>query len=92
MIRKLKPGMYRLYSKKKDAKTGKRRNLGTFRTRTGLEARTRDSVLQASLTAASLFIVYDFAPQLFGGRSFMFGQGGGACGEAAFVIFMARMG
>ena len=33
MIRKLKDGQYRLYSKKKDAKTGKRRNLGTFRTR-----------------------------------------------------------
>lgn len=32
MIRKLKSGMYRLYSKKKDPKTGKRRNLGTFKT------------------------------------------------------------
>jgi len=30
MIRKLKSGKYRLYSRKKDAKTGKRRNLGTF--------------------------------------------------------------
>jgi hypothetical protein len=30
MIRKLKSGEYRLYSIKKDAKTGKRRNLGTF--------------------------------------------------------------
>ena len=30
MIRKLKNGQYRLYSKKKDAKTGRRRNLGTF--------------------------------------------------------------
>ena len=30
MIRKLKSGEYRLYSKKKDAKTSKRRNLGTF--------------------------------------------------------------
>ena len=30
MIRKLKSGEYRLYSRKKDAKTGKRRNLGTF--------------------------------------------------------------
>jgi len=30
MIRKLKGGKYRLYSKKKDAKTGRRRNLGTF--------------------------------------------------------------
>jgi hypothetical protein len=30
MIRKLKSGKYRLYSKKKDPRTGKRRNLGTF--------------------------------------------------------------
>ena len=33
MIRKLKSGAFRLYSRKKDPKTGKRRNLGTFRTR-----------------------------------------------------------
>lgn len=33
MIRKLKSGKYRLYSEKKDPKTGKRRNLGTFATR-----------------------------------------------------------
>ena len=33
MIRKLKDGRYRLYSLKKNPKTGKRRNLGTFRTR-----------------------------------------------------------
>jgi hypothetical protein len=32
MIRKLKSGKYRLYSKKKDPKTGKRKNLGTFET------------------------------------------------------------
>ncbi len=31
MIRKLKSGGYRLYSRKRDAKTGKRRNLGTFK-------------------------------------------------------------
>jgi hypothetical protein len=30
MIRKLKSGEYRIYSSKPDAKTGKRRNLGTF--------------------------------------------------------------
>jgi hypothetical protein len=30
MIRKLKSGQYRLYSRKKDARTGRRRNLGTF--------------------------------------------------------------
>lgn len=32
MIRKLKSGEYRLYSRKKNAKTNKRRNLGTFST------------------------------------------------------------
>jgi hypothetical protein len=32
MIRKLKSGEYRLYSRKQDPKTGKRRNLGTFKT------------------------------------------------------------
>ena len=30
MIRKLSSGQYRLYSRKKNPKTGKRRNLGTF--------------------------------------------------------------
>jgi hypothetical protein len=30
MIRKLTSGQYRLYSRKIDPKTGKRRNLGTF--------------------------------------------------------------
>jgi hypothetical protein len=30
MIRKLKSGEYRLYSRKRNPKTGKRRNLGTF--------------------------------------------------------------
>jgi hypothetical protein len=32
MIRKLQKGGYRLYSRKKNPKTGKRRNLGTFST------------------------------------------------------------
>jgi hypothetical protein len=32
MIRKLRSGEYRLYSRKKNPKTGKRRNLGTFQT------------------------------------------------------------
>ena len=34
MIRKLKSGKYRLYSRKKDPRTGRRRNLGTFASRT----------------------------------------------------------
>jgi hypothetical protein len=37
MIRKLAAGGYRLYSRKKDSKTGRRRNLGTFRTRAAAE-------------------------------------------------------
>jgi hypothetical protein len=32
MIRKLKSGEYRLYSRKRDPRTGRRRNLGTFPT------------------------------------------------------------
>jgi hypothetical protein len=32
MIRKLKSGGYRIYSRKKDPNTNKRRNLGTFST------------------------------------------------------------
>jgi hypothetical protein len=41
MIRRMKSGQYRLYSRKKDAKTGKRRNLGTFGTRKAAEAHER---------------------------------------------------
>jgi hypothetical protein len=41
MIRKLKTGEYRLYSRKKDTKTGRRRNLGTFRTRDAAEKHER---------------------------------------------------
>ena len=37
MIRKLKSGEYRLYSRKKNPKTGKRRNLGTFKSRAAAE-------------------------------------------------------
>ena len=42
MIRKLKSGEYRLYSRKLDAKTGKRRNLGTFRTLEGAKKHERE--------------------------------------------------
>jgi hypothetical protein len=41
MIRKLKSGKYRLYSRKIDAKTGKRKNLGTFDTRAAAEKHER---------------------------------------------------
>lgn len=37
MIRKLNSGEYRLYSRKVDAKTGKRKNLGTFKSRAAAE-------------------------------------------------------
>ena len=41
MIRKLKSGDYRLYSRKKDPKTGRRRNLGTFGSRAAAERHER---------------------------------------------------
>ena len=41
MIQKLSSGSYRLYSRKRNPKTGKRRNLGTFRTRRAAEAHER---------------------------------------------------
>jgi hypothetical protein len=42
MIRKLASGKYRLYSRKKDPKTGKRRNLGTFNSRAAAQKHERD--------------------------------------------------
>jgi len=41
MIRKLKSGEYRLSSRKKNPKTGKKRNLGTFKTRAAAEKHER---------------------------------------------------
>lgn len=41
MIRKLANGKYRLYSRKKNPKTGRRRNLGTFATRAAAEKHER---------------------------------------------------
>lgn len=41
MIRKLRSGEYRLYSRKVEARTGKRRNLGTFPTREAAEKHER---------------------------------------------------
>lgn len=41
MIRKLASGQYRLYSRKKDPRTGKRRNLGTFGSRKAAEKHER---------------------------------------------------
>jgi hypothetical protein len=42
MIRKLKSGQYRLYSRKVNPATGKRRNLGTFRSRAAAEQHERE--------------------------------------------------
>jgi hypothetical protein len=42
MIRKLKSGEYRLYSRKKNPSTGKRRNLGTFSTLDKAKQHERD--------------------------------------------------
>ena len=42
MIRKLASGQYRLYSRKADPKTGKRRNLGTFESRAAAEQHERE--------------------------------------------------
>jgi hypothetical protein len=42
MIRRLKSGEYRLYSRKVDPKTGRRRNLGTFSTRKAAEKHERE--------------------------------------------------
>ncbi len=42
MIRKLKNGEYRLYSRQKNPKTGKRRNLGTFETLEAAEKHERE--------------------------------------------------
>lgn len=41
MIRKLKSGDFRLYSRKKDPKTGKRKNLGTFKSRASAQKHER---------------------------------------------------
>jgi hypothetical protein len=42
MIRKLKSGEYRIYSRKVDGKTGRRRNLGTFPTREAAEKHEKE--------------------------------------------------
>ena len=42
MIRKLKTGDYRLYSRKTDPKTKKRKNLGTFKSKAAAEKHERE--------------------------------------------------
>ncbi|HEX3938056.1 MAG TPA: hypothetical protein VHX43_11185 [Xanthobacteraceae bacterium] len=42
MIRKLSSGKFRLFSRRANPKTGKRRNLGTFNSRAAAEKHERD--------------------------------------------------
>jgi len=42
IIRKLGPRKFRIYSKKKNKKTGKRKNLGTFSSRAAAKDREKD--------------------------------------------------
>ena len=42
MIRKLANGKYRLYSRKKDPRTGRRRNLGTYGSMAAAKRRERE--------------------------------------------------
>jgi hypothetical protein len=52
MIRKLKSGQYRLYSRKINPKTGKCRNLGTFPTRAKAEKHERASSFSSAMVSA----------------------------------------
>jgi hypothetical protein len=52
MIRKLSSGDYRLYSRKVDPKTGKRRNLGTFKTRAAAEKHERAVHISSGMAKA----------------------------------------
>jgi hypothetical protein len=61
MIRKLASGEYRLYSRKPDPKTGKRRNLGTFSSREQAEKHEREIQYFKRHWTAHLF----HAPHLF---------------------------
>jgi len=49
VIRKLKSGKYRLSSRKKNPKTGKRRNLGTFKTKAAAKKHERAVQFQAAI-------------------------------------------
>lgn len=54
MIRKLTSGEYRLYSRKKDSKTGRRRNRGTFGSpQTSIQSNDRSTALRQPRYASS---------------------------------------
>jgi len=55
MIRKLSSGKYRLYSRKKDPATGRRKNLGTFKTREAAEKHERAVQFLNAKVSGSLF-------------------------------------
>jgi len=63
MTRKLAPGVYRLYSRKKNPKTGKRRNLGSFpfqelQVGAPRAIRTPDLQIRSHLVASGRSIAY----------------------------------
>jgi hypothetical protein len=65
MIRKLKNGQYRIYSRKIDEKTGKRRNLGTFATREQAEKHERDIMpgkFAASFATTDSYLSPSYSP------------------------------
>ncbi len=73
MIRRLKSGSYRLYSRKKNPKTGKRRNLGTCKTRAA--AKKHEKAVQWCSISSVAELVSEHRPQ--------------ACVPAArFVIYL----
>jgi len=53
MIRKLSSGKYRLYSRKRNPKTGRRRNLGTFSTRAAALEHERGSSTSSGIDTSS---------------------------------------
>ena len=73
MIRKLKSGEYRLYSRKPNPKTGRRRNLGTFKSRArprstnatcSISSGIDDAALRASSLALLVVTIEKSAPEL----------------------------
>ena len=55
MIRKLSGGKYRLYSRRKNPRTGKRRNLGTFSTKKAAQQHERQSSFSSGIERRRYF-------------------------------------
>jgi hypothetical protein len=64
MIRRLPSGEYRLYSRKKNPKTGKRRNLGTFRTRAEALQHERANGIEAHLVGPPISLAQSASSDL----------------------------